>query len=196
MSVRHHFYLFVFALTTIHSGWAQSGPASDRNNPNGQEQRPTSDSQMPGMDHRPMPGMHMNMTQTPATFITNFASQHVRNQRRAELHPDAHAHDKERPVDADVPWCRIFKCDAAERAARRRQSIFYELVHAYGAETARSWNTDAANDGQPGASHYHRALLPGTVSARRDGVWEADRRWSTPARFHHGVGRTLRREAR
>ena len=69
MSVRRHFYLFVFALTTIHSGWAQSGPASDRNSPNGQEQRPTSDSQIPGMDHRPMPGMHMNMTQTPATFI-------------------------------------------------------------------------------------------------------------------------------
>ena len=69
MSVRHHFYLFVFALTTIHSGWAQSRPASDRNNPNGQEQRPTSDMQMPGMDHRPMPGMHMNMTQMPATFI-------------------------------------------------------------------------------------------------------------------------------
>ena len=69
MSVRRHFYLFVFALTTIHSGWAQSGGASDRNSPNGQEHRPTSDSQIPGMDHRPMPGMHMNMTHTPATFI-------------------------------------------------------------------------------------------------------------------------------
>src|SRR5579871_3933155 len=69
MSLRRHLYVFVFSVATIHSGWAQSRPAPARRDPNGQEQRPTSDSQMPGMDHGTMPGTHMNMTQTPATFI-------------------------------------------------------------------------------------------------------------------------------
>jgi hypothetical protein len=69
MSFRQQFYIFVFAVATVHSGWAQSSPASDRNNPDGQDQKSTSHSQMPGMEQGPMPGMHMNMSETPATLI-------------------------------------------------------------------------------------------------------------------------------
>ncbi len=67
MSIREHLCVFVFAAATVHSGWAQSSPASDHNNSEVQEQKSTSDSQMSGMDHRQMQGM--NMSNAPATFI-------------------------------------------------------------------------------------------------------------------------------
>ena len=69
MSFRQNFYLLIFAVATVLNGWTQSSPTSDRNNPDVQEQRPRSDSQMPGMDHQQMPGMNMNMSEAPATFI-------------------------------------------------------------------------------------------------------------------------------
>jgi len=69
MSFRQNFYLLIFAVATVLNGWTQSSPTSDRNNPDVQEQRPRSDPQMPGMDYQQMPGMNMNMSEAPATFI-------------------------------------------------------------------------------------------------------------------------------
>ncbi len=69
MSIRQHLHVFVFAVAIVHSGWAQSSPVSDRNNSGVQEQTSKSDSQMSGMDRQQMPGMHMNMSEAPATFI-------------------------------------------------------------------------------------------------------------------------------
>jgi hypothetical protein len=69
MSFRQHFYIFVFIVATLHRGWTQPNSASDRNSPDVQEQKSRSDSQMPGMDHQPMPGMNMNMSEAPRTFI-------------------------------------------------------------------------------------------------------------------------------
>ena len=74
---------------------------------------------------------------------------HIRHQRGAKLRPLSNADVHEEKLDADVPWKRFPGGHAAVEPKRRRQIVFYKLVHAHGATFSRAWSAHNPCNVQP-----------------------------------------------
>lgn len=127
--------------------------------PNEQQQHEQDNIQ--GMDHKHIPGLQMNMEETPKTFVGEITRHGTSGTSAvADLHSRADAHDDEGQVDADVPRRGISQSAATERTAWLRQGVFDQLVHADGAAPVGAGHLHNARDAQLRAWNGDESLLP------------------------------------